>query len=174
MKGGYGDPHAQVDGLGTAYLFFFDKQGRHGLTHETTQTMWSHIEEAFVEWIFHSAHFTVNPIPLAEGWHHMVVAPEQHRHQSWAEYQNPMKIPTLASSESDSAPQLIGSAPPSAVKIVSGEETGGGWAAQASSTRLHGRPPKSQSTERGGENSPPSSLERGEWIPMVTLPQVKH
>ena len=47
------------------------------------------------------------------------------RHQLWAEYQGPTTIPMPASSESDSAPQLVGSTPPSAAKIASGEEAGG-------------------------------------------------
>ena len=53
--------HVQVDGPGMAYLFFFDKQGRHGLTQKSTQAMQVHVREAFVEWFSHSAHFAVNP-----------------------------------------------------------------------------------------------------------------
>ena len=72
--------HIQVDGPGTAYLFF-DKQGRCRLTHETAQAMQAHVGEAFGEWISFSAHFAVNPLPLAEGWCHMVVASERPRHR---------------------------------------------------------------------------------------------
>ena len=91
--------HIQVDGLETAYLFFFNKQGRHRLTHEAAQGMQAHIEEAFLEWISDSAHFAVNPLPLTEGCQGLAIL-------------------ALASSESDSIPQLIGSAPPSAVRLA--------------------------------------------------------
>ena len=59
--------HIQVGGLGMAYLFFFDKQGRHGLTHEAAQSMQAHDRETFAEWISCSAHFAANPLPLVEG-----------------------------------------------------------------------------------------------------------
>ena len=39
--------HVQVDGLGTAYLFFYDKQGRRGLGQDTAYAIWAHIEKAF-------------------------------------------------------------------------------------------------------------------------------
>ena len=39
--------HMQVDGLGTAYLFFYDKQGHHGLGQDTVYAIWAHMEEAF-------------------------------------------------------------------------------------------------------------------------------
>ena len=70
-----GDPilrdlkHIQVDGPGTAYLFFFNKQGCKGLALEAAQTLRNHMGEVFTEWISHSAHFTVILLPLAEGWH---------------------------------------------------------------------------------------------------------
>ena len=98
--------------------------------------------------------------PLAEGWHHVVAALEWHRHQSRAEYQGPT-IPMLALSESHSAPQLVGSVPPSAAKIALGEKAEGGWAAKAPPNRPWGRPPKSRPAIVGGGNSPPSSPERG-------------
>ena len=102
--------HIQVDGPGIAYLFFFDKQGYQGLMLEAAQAMRVHMEEAFAEWISHSVHFAVNPIPLAEGWRHVMVASEWHRHQSQAEY--PVRpVPNFASSESDSTLPLVGSAP---------------------------------------------------------------
>ena len=46
--------HMQVDGLGTAYLFFYDKQGHHGLGQDTVYVIWAQVEEAFSEWISHS------------------------------------------------------------------------------------------------------------------------
>ena len=133
--------HIQVDGPGRAYLFFFDKQGRHGFTHKAAQAMQAHVGEAFAEWISHSAHFAANTLSLAQGWHHVVVASEQRRHRSQAEGQGTV-IATLASSESDSTPQLVGSAPPSATRIGAIEDNGGNKSAQATSARLHGRPSK--------------------------------
>ena len=59
--------HFQVDGPGMAYLFFFYKQGSHGLTHEAAQAMRVHGRETFSEWISHSAHFAANPLLLVEG-----------------------------------------------------------------------------------------------------------
>ena len=69
-----GDPalrdleHIQVDGPGMAYLFFFDKQGHRGLASEATQTLRMHVGEVFSELIYHSAHFTIIPLLLTEGW----------------------------------------------------------------------------------------------------------
>ena len=40
--------HVQVDGPGTAYLFFYDKQGCQGLGQDAVLT---HAKEAFSEWI---------------------------------------------------------------------------------------------------------------------------
>ena len=60
-----GDPvlreldHMQVDGLGTAYLFY-DKQGHWGLRQDTAHAIRTHVEEAFSEWILCSAHFTIS------------------------------------------------------------------------------------------------------------------
>ena len=62
-----GDPtlrdldHIQVDGPSMAYLFFFDKQGHRGLTLDATQTLRTHVEEVFAEWISCSVHFAVIP-----------------------------------------------------------------------------------------------------------------
>ena len=41
--------HVQVDGLGTAYLFFYDRQGCHGLSQDTVYAIRAHVEEAFSE-----------------------------------------------------------------------------------------------------------------------------
>ena len=59
--------HVQVDGPGTAYLFFFNKQGHKGLTLDATQTLRTNMGEAFAEWISCSVHFAVILLPLAEG-----------------------------------------------------------------------------------------------------------
>ena len=69
-----GDPvlreleHVQVDGPGTAYLFFYDKQGHRRLRQDTMHAIWTHVEEAFSEWILHLAHFTISLFPLMEVW----------------------------------------------------------------------------------------------------------
>ena len=102
--------HVQVNGPRMAHLFFFDKQGHQGLTLEVTHAMRAHVGKAFSEWISRSAHFAVNPIPLAEGWRCAMAASERCRHWSQAEY--PVRLGSyLASSESDSTPPLVGSAP---------------------------------------------------------------
>ena len=60
--------HVQVDGPGTAYLFFYEKQGHRGLGHDAMDAVRTHVEEAFSEWISHSAHFTISHLPLREAW----------------------------------------------------------------------------------------------------------
>ena len=66
--------HVQVNGLGTAYLFFYDKQGYWGLGQDTVYAIWAHIEEAFSGWILHSTHFTISLLPLVEAWQQVVAA----------------------------------------------------------------------------------------------------
>ena len=36
--------HMQVDGPGTTYLFFYDKQGHWGLRQDTAHAIWTHVE----------------------------------------------------------------------------------------------------------------------------------
>ena len=60
--------HVQVDSLGTAYLFFYDRQGCRGLSQDTVYAIRAHVEESFPEWISHSAHFTISLLPLVEAW----------------------------------------------------------------------------------------------------------
>ena len=60
--------HMKVDGPGTAYLFFYDKQGCWGLGQDTTYAIWAHMEVAFSGWISHSAHFIISLLPLMEAW----------------------------------------------------------------------------------------------------------
>ena len=60
--------HMQVDGPGTAYLFFYDKQGHRSLGQDTAYVIWAHVEEAFSGWISCSAHFTITLLPLMEAW----------------------------------------------------------------------------------------------------------
>ena len=60
--------HMQVDSPGTAYLFFYDKQGHQGLGQDTAYAIRAHMEEAFSEWISRSAHFTISLLLLVEAW----------------------------------------------------------------------------------------------------------
>ena len=60
--------HVQVDGPGTAYLFFYDKQGHWGLGQDAVDAVRIHVEEAFSEWISLSSHFTISLLPLMEAW----------------------------------------------------------------------------------------------------------
>ena len=66
--------YVQVDGPGTAYLFFYDKQGLWGLGQDTTYAIWAHMEEAFSGWISCSTHFTISLLPLMEAWQRAVAA----------------------------------------------------------------------------------------------------
>ena len=78
-----GDPalhnleHIQVDRPSTAYLFFYDKQGREGLVLEAAHTLRAHVGDVFSEWISRSTHFVVNPISLEEEWHCTVAVTER-------------------------------------------------------------------------------------------------
>ena len=60
--------HMQMDGLGTAYLFFYNKQGCRGLGQDTAYAIWAHMEEAFSGWILCSSHFAISLLPLMEAW----------------------------------------------------------------------------------------------------------
>ena len=60
--------HVQVDGPGTAYLFFYEKQGHQGLGQDAMDTALTHMEEAFSEWISCLAHFNISLLPLMEAW----------------------------------------------------------------------------------------------------------
>ena len=60
--------HVQADGLGTAYLIFYDKQGHQGLGQDAVHAVQTHVEEAFSEWISRFAHFTISLFPLMEVW----------------------------------------------------------------------------------------------------------
>ena len=60
--------HVQVNGLGVAYLFFYDTQGHRGLEQDAADAVWTHMEEAFSKWISRSTHFTISLLPLMEAW----------------------------------------------------------------------------------------------------------
>ena len=113
--------HVQVDGLGTAYLFFYDKQGHQGLRQDTVHAIWTHVEEAFSEWISCSSHFTISLFPLMEVWQQAVAASNRQRLRGRAE--NPVhNIPVVNAGESDSLGQLVGSAPQQAGRASTVEE----------------------------------------------------
>ena len=77
--------HVQVDGPGTAYMFFYDKQGHWGLGQDATDAVRTHVEEAFLEWISCSAHFNISLLPLMEAWWQSDAASDHQRLRSQAE-----------------------------------------------------------------------------------------
>ena len=152
--------HMQVDSLGTAYLFFYDKQGHHGLGQDTVYVIWAHVEEAFSEWILCSAHFAISLLPLVEAWQWAVATSDCRRLRGQAENPAP-RIPVVTTGESDSSVQLMGSTPQQAGRSTTVEETADARSAAHAGTACQCRqPPKSQGTivSRGG--SPPSSPDR--------------
>ena len=86
--------HVQVDGLGTAYLFFYDKQGYRGLGQDTLYAIWAHMEEAFSEWISCSTHFAISLLPLVEAWQQAVATSDCQRLRDRAENPTP-RIPVV-------------------------------------------------------------------------------
>ena len=153
--------HVQVDGPGTAYLFFYDKQGCWGLGQDTTYAIRAHVEEAFSAWISCSAHFTISLLPLVEVWWQVVAASDHRRLRSWAE--NPVpSIPVVNAGESDSSVQLVGSAPQQAGSAPAMEEMAEvRLATHMKAARPCRQPPKSQCTIVGRGGLPPSSPDRG-------------
>ena len=102
--------HMQVDSPGTAYLFFYDRQGHWGLGQDAPYVIRAHVEEAFSGWISCSAHFTISLLPLMEAWWWAVATSDHWRLRSRAENPAP-SIPVVTAGESDSSVQLVGSAP---------------------------------------------------------------
>ena len=102
--------HVQVDGPGTAYLFLYNKQGHQGLGQDAMDAVQTHMEEAFSEWISHSAHFSISLLPLMEAWQWSVAASDRRRLRSQVE-NSAHNMPVGVAWESDSSSQLVGSAP---------------------------------------------------------------
>ena len=102
--------HVQVDGPGTAYLFFYNKQGCRGLGQDATDAVRTHVEEVFSEWILRSAHFNISLLPLMEAWQQSVTASDHQRLRSRVE-NSAHNMPVGAARESESSSQLVGSAP---------------------------------------------------------------
>ena len=101
--------HVQVDGPGTAYLFY-DKQGHWGLGQDAVDAVPIHVEEAFSEWISCSAHFNISLLPLMEVWWWSIAASDCQRLRSWVE-NSAHNTSAGAAWESDSSSQLVGNAP---------------------------------------------------------------
>ena len=113
--------HMQVDSPRTAYLFFYDRQGCHGLGQDTAYMIRAHMEEAYSQWILHSAHFAISLLPLVEAWW-WAVATSVHR---WlrGQAENPTpRIPVVTTGESDSSVQLVGSTPQQTGRSTTVEE----------------------------------------------------
>ena len=90
--------HMQVDGLGTAYLFFYDKQDHLGLGQNTVYAIQAHMEEAFSEWILCSTHFAISLLPLVEAWWWAVTASDHRTLRGQAENPAP-RIPVVTVGE---------------------------------------------------------------------------
>ena len=153
--------HVQVDGLGTSYLFFYDKQGHWGLRQDAVHAIRTHVEEAFSQWISCAAHFTISLFPLMEAWQQAVAASDHRRLRGWAE--NPVhNIPVVNAGQSNSLGQLVGSAPQQAGRASRVEEVAEArLTSHTGAARPCRRPPKSQCTVVGGGGLPPSSPDRG-------------
>ena len=153
--------HVQVDGLGIAYLFFYDKQGHQGLGQDAADAVRTHMEEAFSEWILCSAHFTISLLPLMEAWQQSVAASDCRRLRGRVE--NPVHVtPVGAARESDSSSQLVGSAPQQAGRASGvGEVTEARLTTHMGASRLH-RKPRSPSVLQSVEGiCPPLPQTRG-------------
>ena len=153
--------HVQVDGLGSAYLFFYNKQGCWGLGQDAAHAIQTHVEEAFSEWISCSAHLTISLFPLMKVWWRAVAASDCQRLRGQAE--NPVhNIPVVAAGGADFSTQLMRSTPQQAGRASGVEEVAEArLISLTGAAQSHGRPPKSQCTTMGGGGSPPSSLDRG-------------
>ena len=153
--------HVQVDGPGTAYLFFYDRQGCCGLSQYTTYVIWAHVEEAFSEWISCSTHFAISLLPLVEAWRWVVTASDHQWLRGQTENPAPM-IPIMTAGESNSSVQLVGSTPQQTGRLTTVEEMADArTATRAGPACQHGQPPKSPVTIVSGGGSPPSSPDRG-------------
>ena len=165
--------HVPVDGPGTAYLFFYDKQGHWGLGQDAVDAVQTHMEGAFSEWILHSAHFNISLLPLMEAWQWSVAASDHRRLKSWAE-NSAHNTPVGVARESDSSSQLVGSAPQQAGRASwVGEVTEARLTTHMGAARPHGRPPKSKYTTVSRRGLPPSSPDRGCQTLMDTPLQVR-
>ena len=161
--------HVQVDGPGTAYLFFYNKQGYRGLGQDAADAVRTHVEEVFSEWILHSAHFNISLLLLMEVWWWSVAASDCRRLRSWVE-NSAHNTPVGVARESDSSSQLVGSAPQQA-----GRAPGLGEMTKARLTPIQGlcdcvEGHQSPSALQSAEGFCPLLLQTGEHqTPMDTL-----
>ena len=153
--------HVQVDGLGIAYLFFYDEQGHQGLRQDAMDAIQTHVQEAFSEWILCSTHFIISLFPLMEAWWQSVAASDCRRPKGWAE--NPVhNTPVVVARESDSSSQLVGSAPQQVRRASRvGEVTEARLTTNTGAAQPCRRPLKSQCTTVSRGGLPPSFLDRG-------------
>ena len=96
---------------------------------------------------------------LMEGWQRAMATSDRHHQRFRVEYSNCL-VPHMVSSESDSMPLLVGSAPPSAAWMGQVKE-GGGCTPRAPTLQPRGRPPKAHHAKDGTGNLLPSSPDRG-------------
>ena len=131
------------------------------------------MEEAFSEWILHSAHFTISLFPLWEAWQQVVVTSDCQRPRSQVENLVP-NIPVMNAGESDSLGQLVGSTPqqPGGANAVKGAADAR-LALQTGDVQPHSRPPKSQCTVVDGGACFPPPLTEECWTLMGTPPPVR-
>ena len=102
--------HVEVDGPGQAYLFFYDRHGYRGLPKEEALAMCSHIADAFVEWIWRSAHFDAVPLLLEAGQQRVVAVQEKHQQRVRPLEEPVLPVPANESTSSGSS-QLVGGVP---------------------------------------------------------------
>ena len=145
--------HVQVDGLGIAYLFFYDRHGHCGLTKEVALAICSHLADVFVEWIGRSAHFEVVPLLLDEGCHHVTAAQNRCRWCIHTQEQPNLQAHAAGTASSGSSLQLVGRAPPIPEGQNGGTDQG---TPRASVGRPCKWPTKVKQTPGGGGGSPPS------------------
>ena len=134
---------------------FIDKPGHWGLGQDATDAVRTHVEEAFSEWISHSAYFSISLLPLMETWRWLVAASDRQRLRSQAENSVP-NTSVGAAQESDSSSQLVGSTPQQDGRTsLMGERTEARLTTCTGAAQPSGRPLKSQCTTVGGGGLPP-------------------
>ena len=131
------------------------------------------MEEAFSEWILHSAHFNISFLPLIEAWQWSVAASDCRRLRSQVE-NSVHNTQVGVARESDSSSQLVGGAPQQARRASRvGEMMEARLTTHTGAAQLCRRPLKSQCTTVDGGGLPPSSPDRGHQILMDTPLRVR-
>ena len=91
------------------------------MSQNTAYVIQAHVEEAFSEWILHSAHFSISLLLLVEAWWWAVATSNHQQLWGWAENPAP-RIPVMTVGESNSSVQLVGSTPQQAGRLAMVEE----------------------------------------------------